>query len=100
MRRWSIKLSMISVGLLAGLALGGCDTDSYAPPAPGRSRTSSASSGSMPVRAKEIAMIFPAGDNTELSLYDVIGATRRVSRRLSSARSNRMRTRLLRSKPS
>ncbi|HEY2156349.1 MAG TPA: substrate-binding domain-containing protein [Isosphaeraceae bacterium] len=73
MRRWSMKLRLISVALLAGLAPAGCDTDSFAPPAPARSRTSSASSGAMPVRAKEIAMILPAGDNTDLMLYDQIG---------------------------
>jgi ABC-type sugar transport system substrate-binding protein len=68
-----MKLRLISVALLAGLTPAGCDTDSYAPPAPGRSKTSSASSGAMPVRAKEIALILPAGDNIDLALYDLIG---------------------------
>ncbi len=73
MRRWSMKLRLISIPLLACVAPAGCDTDSYAPPAPGRSKTSSAASGAMPVRAKEIAMIFPADDNSDLALYDVVG---------------------------
>ncbi len=73
MRRWSMKLRRFSVAFLAGVALAGCDTDSYAPPAPSRSKTSSSASGAMPVRAKEIAMIFPAEDNTDLALYDVVG---------------------------
>jgi ABC-type sugar transport system substrate-binding protein len=72
MRRWSMKLRLFSVALLTGVAFAGCDTDSYAPPAPGRSKTSSASSGAMPVRAKEIAMILPPGDNADLLLYDLV----------------------------
>jgi ABC-type sugar transport system substrate-binding protein len=68
-----MKLRLISVALVAGVVPAGCDTDSYAPPAPGRSKTSSSASGAMPVRAKEIAMIFPADDNTDMALYDVIG---------------------------
>jgi ABC-type sugar transport system substrate-binding protein len=68
-----MKLRLTSVALLAGVALAGCDTDSYAPPAPSRSKTSSAASGAMPVRAKEIVIIFPAEDNSDLALYDVVG---------------------------
>lgn len=62
-------------GWLAATALAGCDTDSIAPPPPGKSRPSSISPGAMPARAKEIALILPADGNTDLLIYDQAART-------------------------
>jgi ABC-type sugar transport system substrate-binding protein len=59
--RWDRIAALVFVAALAG-----CDTDSIAPPA-AKSRPSAGS------RAKEVVMILPADENTDLTIYDLAG---------------------------
>ena len=73
MLRWVLRQVSVPGLLVAAAVMAGCDSDSFAPPPTGGARPSSSASGAMPVRAKEIVMILPAADNTDLTLYDIVG---------------------------
>jgi ABC-type sugar transport system substrate-binding protein len=70
MRRW-VSQRGIFLGLLALVpAVGGCDSDSFTPPPPSGLKTSSSTSPTAPVRAKEIVLILPTEENVDLANYD------------------------------
>ncbi len=73
MRRWITRQDLMPGLLVAAALAAGCDADSFAPPAPGRSRSSASPSGALPARAKEVVMVLPAEENADLALYDLIG---------------------------
>lgn len=68
MRR-SVMRRVLIAGIIAAAV--GCDS-SFVPPPPGKSRSSASTSGAMPVRAKEIALVLPAEENSDLTLYDIV----------------------------
>jgi ABC-type sugar transport system substrate-binding protein len=69
-----MRRSAPRIGLLLGLvviapALAGCDSYSFTPPPPSGLKTSSSTSPTAPVRAKEINLILPTEDNVDLGNY-------------------------------
>jgi ABC-type sugar transport system substrate-binding protein len=69
MRRWVPRNGLLLGLLVIAPALAGCDSDSFTPPPPSGLKTSSSTSPTVPVRAKEIDLILPTEENVDLGNY-------------------------------
>jgi ABC-type sugar transport system substrate-binding protein len=70
MRGWATRWDRIAAVLFTA-TLAGCDSDTIAPPPPGKARPAGVSGGSIPTRAKEIVLVLPAAENNDLMIYDL-----------------------------